>query len=245
MSISIGASATDSANSTTFVTLVIPASVLPEHWLVAVFVNRDATASPTVVDTDTGGAPWSLLAAQNAATNGAISAWYKKASHTTAGKTISATGFTGSCAGGVTAFSGASPEANPFLGTTIVGESNASGNETQAEIVVVEDGSMVLLVVGCTSNDTLAVASQAATDPSSLAEQFEDVSSGGGDCSIALACALKAAAGGTGAFTWGQTDGTGASLAFALRPFVAPNFENYKFARCASAGVISLGDRIR
>lgn len=245
MAITIGTSVTDGANATTSVTLVIPSTVLSGHILVAAFVNRDATADPTVTDNDTGGNTWSRLASQSASGNGAISVWYKRATHTTFSKTVTASGFTNSSAGGLTPFIGASQEANPFLGTTVVGAANASADVTQPEIVVAEGGSMVFLVVGATSNDNLNVATQASADPVSLTEQFEDVSTAGSDCSIALACAVKTAAGATGAFTWTMSNGTTASMAFALRPYVPLNLENYKFARCASAGVVSLGDRIR
>jgi hypothetical protein len=220
MAITAGTSTATAAATTTSLTLVINASVAAGDVLVLALVNRDATADPSVSDNE-GAGSWTKLANQNATTNGALTVWWKRATANTAGKTITATGFTGSCAGGVTPFRGVSIGTNPFVGTTVVSEANASANETQAQITTLRDGSMVILVVGCTSNDTLNVATQAATDPASLAEKFEGTSTGGNDCSVSLACAVKTTAGATGAFTWTQTDGTGASIACALLPEVA------------------------
>jgi len=224
MAIGVGTSTVINSNTTTSFTLVINSGVAAGNLLVLAAVNRDATANPTVTDNDVGGNTWTMLASQNAATNGAISVWWKRATANTASKTITVSGMTGSSCGGVTPFTGASiattPTTGPFSGTTPVGESNASGNEGQAEITTARAGSMVFLVVGCTSNDTLNVTTQAATDPSSLTERFEATSSGGSDCSISLASALKTTAGATGAFSWAQTNGTGASLAFALLPLL-------------------------
>lgn len=229
MAITVGTSTSTAAATTTSLTLVIDAGVATNDILVLALVNRDATAAPTVSDNDIGGNSWTLLRSQSATTNGSIHIYWKRATSGTAGKTITASGFTGSCAGGVTPFTGASLEPFPFGASAVAGEANASANETQAAISVSHPGSMVFLVVGNTSNDTLNVTTQAATDPSSLTERFEGTSTGGNDCSISLSSAVKTTAGSTGAFTWAQTDGTGASLAFALDPAVSTSQTAYRY----------------
>ena len=214
-----GTAVVTSGNQQTGFTMTIP-TVATNDILVLGVTNRGATADPSVVDDDSAGNAWAKVANHDADTNGAVSVWWKRATSATSAKTITVSGCTNSASGVMQFYRSASTDSDPFSGTTPVGAANASTNETQAEITTSEAGSMVFLVVGCTSNDTLNVASQAATDPSSLAEQGEGLSSGGSDCSCSLASTIKATAGATGAFTWGQTDGTGASIAFALRPLM-------------------------
>jgi len=136
---------------------------------------------------------------------------------------VTCTGLINSCAAGLTVYRGVgglgSPT-EPLNEATLVGEENASGNETQAEITTVTADAWVVLTV--VNSPDLAVANQAATDPSALTERFDVQSTGGTDTSIAHASAEKATAGGTGAFTWTQVNAASGSWAYAITPFVTP-----------------------
>lgn len=105
---------------------------------------------------------------------------------------------------------------NPFGAATLVTESNASGNETQAQITTTVDGAMVCLTVG--TNGTNAISSQSCTSPGGLTERG-DVSNVSTGTDIAHASAIKTTAGATGSFTWAQTNSSGVSWAYALKPF--------------------------
>jgi hypothetical protein len=214
MAITVGTSTVTSGNQTTGFTLVINSGVVAGDILILLVTNRGATTDPVVVDNDVGGNLWAKIANQNADTNGAGTVWWKRATSATASKTITVTGCTNSASGCVTPFTGAAVGSTPY--GTPVSEANASGNEVQAGITTGRDGSMVCIGVYCTSNDTLNPNTYVATDPSSLTERAEGVSSGGSDCSASLAADIRTSAGATGNISWSQGDGTGASIAFEL-----------------------------
>lgn len=214
MAITKGTWVATSGNLTTGFTLVIPAAVVANDIVVIGITNRDATANPTCVDNE-GAGSWSRITTVNANTNGSISIWWKKASANTNGKTVTVGGCTGSASGALGYYRGAASLSSSPFGTP-VGEGNASGNELQAGITTTRDGSMVIHLVGCTSNDTLAPGNRTATSPTTITEDAEGVSGGGSDCSLSFASDLKASAGATGDISWSQTDGTGASLAIEL-----------------------------
>lgn len=132
------------------------------------------------------------------------------------GETISVTGLTNSCAGIVTIYRGALATGDPLAAATIVGEANASGNETQAQITTTVDGAYVVLVVA--NSPDVAVTSPACTSPGALNIEAEKLNAGGTDTSICHASAEKATAGATGAFTWAQTNGASGSWAYAIEP---------------------------
>ncbi len=213
MGITKGTGVATSGNLTTGFTLVVPAAVALNDFVICAITNRDATANPTCVDNE-GAGTWARLTTVNATTNGSISLWWKRASANTASKTVTVGGCTGSASGALFYYRGVTLAAVPF--GTPVGEGNASGNETQAGITTARDGSLVIHLVGCTSNDTLAPGNRTATSPTTITEDVEGVSSGGSDCSMSIASDVKASAGATGTITWAQTDGTGASLAVEL-----------------------------
>lgn len=208
-----------SGSLTTGFTLVINAGVQANDLLIVGITNRDATTNPTCVDNE-GAGTWTRITTVNATTNGSISFWWKRASANTASKTITVGSCTGSASGVVMPYRGGSIAASPF--GTPVGEGNASGNELQAGITTARDGSMVIHLVGCTSNDTLAPGNRTATSPTTITEDAEGVSSGGSDCSLSIASDIKASAGATGDISWAQTDGTGASLAIEMFLLIAP-----------------------
>ena len=142
--------------------------------------------------------------------------WYSRATGNHTGETVTGSGLTNSCAAIITIYRGALASGDPLADATVVGEENASGNETQAEITTATDGSWVVLVV--VNSPDLAVATQACTSPGALTERAERLSTGGTDSSIAHASLEKTNAGGTGALTWTQTDAASGSWAYAIKP---------------------------
>lgn len=208
--------------ATTSDTITIPAGVQANDIMVVAVTNRDATTDPTVVDNE-GAGSWQKIANQNAQTNGAGTLWWKRATANSASKTVTCSGATGSISCGLSYFRGASlATATAGVFGTAVGEANASGNEVQAGITTGRDASWVIHAVFVTSNDTLNPGNRTATSPTSIAELWEDVSSGGSDCSCSLAAAEKASAGATGNISWSMTDGTTASIAVELRAAPTP-----------------------
>jgi len=142
--------------------------------------------------------------------------YWSRATGNHAGQTITGSGLTNSCAAILTVYRGALASGDPLADATIVGEENASGNETQAQITTATAAAWPVLVV--VNSPDLAVSSQACTSPGTLTERAERLSTGGTDSSIAHASAEKAGAGGTGAFTWAQTDAASGSWAYAIKP---------------------------
>jgi hypothetical protein len=136
------------------------------------------------------------------------------------GQTVTGSGLTDSCAAIVTRYHGCIGSGDPLDAATIVGEQNASADETQAQITTTVDGAYVVLVV--VNSPDLAVTTQACTSPGALTARAELLSTGGTDTSIAHASALKASAGATGAFTWAQTNAASGSWAYAIRPAAEP-----------------------
>jgi len=131
------------------------------------------------------------------------------------GQTVTGSGLTNSCAAIVTVYRGCAATGNPLTDTTFIGEQNASGDETQAEIRTLSANAWVVLVVA--NSPDVAVTTQSCTSPGALTARAERLSTGGTDTSIAHASASKASAGLTGAFTWAQTNGASGSWAYALR----------------------------
>ena len=133
-----------------------------------------------------------------------------------AGQTITGSGLTNSCAAIVTQYRGALASGDPLTGATIVGEQNASGNETQAEIVTTVAGCWVVFCVA--NSPDFNATNQRCTFPGFLPQRSEVLSTGGTDTSIMHASQEMATAGATGAFTWDQTDSASGSWAYAIVP---------------------------
>ena len=179
------------------------------------FVHR-GTADGTVGGTYTGPAfvkKHSQLFATSAFSG---KTYYSRASGNHSGQTVTGSGLTNSCAAIITIYRGALAAGDPLADATVVGEENASGDETQAQITTATNGSWVVLVV--VNSPDLAVSTQACTSPGTLTERAELLSTGGTDSSIAHASAEKASAGGTGALTWAQTNAASGSWAYAIKP---------------------------
>ena len=147
--------------------------------------------------------------------------YYSRATGNHTGQTVTGSSLTNACAAIVTVYRGCVDTGDPLADATVVGEENASGNETQAQITTATDGAWVVLVV--VNSPDLAISTQACTSPGTLTERAERLSTGGTDASIAHASAVKATAGGTGNLTWAQTNAASGSWAYALVPQPANN----------------------
>jgi hypothetical protein len=205
-----------SGNLTTGFTLVVPAAVVANDIVVIGITNRDATGNPTCVDNE-GAGTWARITTVSASTNGSISIWWKKATASTNGKTVTVGSCTGSASGALGYYRGAAALSSSPFGTAVP-EANASADVSQAGVTTGRDGSAVIHLVGCTSNDTLNPGNRSATSPTTITEDAEGVSAGGSDCSLSFASDVKTTAGATGTISWTQAggNGTGASLAIEL-----------------------------
>ena len=154
--------------------------------------------------------------------------YYSRASGNHSGQTVTGSGLTDSCAAIITIYRGAAQSGDPLSDATVVGEENASGNETQAQITTATDKAWVVLVT-MTSPD-VAFSTQACTSPGTLTERAERLSTGGTDTAIAHASAAKATAGATGAFTWAMTNQVNGSWAYAIKPHVTAPFDDARQA---------------
>lgn len=142
--------------------------------------------------------------------------YWSRATGNHTGQTVTVSGLTDSNAAVITIYRGCTTSSDPLADATIVGEQNASGDETQAQITTSSAEAWVVLVV--VNSPDLAVTAQTCTSPGTLTARAERLSTGGTDTSIAHASAEKAVAGATGAFTWSQTDAASGSWAYALIP---------------------------
>jgi len=163
--------------------------------------------------------------------------YWSRATGDHAAQTVTGSGLTNACAAIVTIYRGTAASGDPLADATIVGEENASGDETQAEITTATDKAWVVLVV--VNSPDLAVATQACTSPGTLTERAERLSTGGTDASIAHASAAKASAGATGALTWTQTNAASGSWAYAIKPNVTTPFADSRSAQ--ADGLLSDG----
>lgn len=214
MAISFISNALGGTTTTTSFSITLPATQSGDI-IILEFVHR-GTGDGTVGGTYTGPA-FALKHDQTfAASAFSAKTYWSRATGNHSGQTVTGTGLTNSCAAIVTVYRGAKASGDPLAAATIVGEENASGNETQAEITTTVDGAFVVLVVA--NSPDVAISSQACGSPATLVEQAERLSTGGTDSSISHASAEKATAGATGAFTWAQTNGASGSWAYAIEP---------------------------
>jgi hypothetical protein len=210
---------TGSGATTTGGTVAIPGDVVSGDILICAVTNRDATADPTVTDNDVGGNSWALLDHHDDGTRGA-SVWWKRATGSTASKTITIAGCTGSCAFLTAAFSGRDTGATPY---EAVASSVATGTTTKSLPGIttsVADVDVVVCyfnVVNDLGNTGLVIN---ATDPASMTV-VEHLSTGGSDCGCHFAPGTRATAGATGAFTWTQGSNVVFGITFGLLPAAA------------------------
>jgi len=202
----VGSASNGAASTST--TITIPSGTQAGDVLVAAFSNRGASATPTVVDDDSGGNTWELISPPNKA--GTL--WWKRATSGTASKTITASGFTTACSGGVSVFRGVTTEGNPFA--TATHRINASGTETHQGFTPPCNNCRICLAV-CNTSANSPVSSQSSTDPGALTEHYDQI---GGTCATSMATASQTTAGPTGALTWAQSNAGTQSIGFALIP---------------------------
>ena len=214
MAISFISNALGATNSTTSFSITLPDTAAGDI-IILEFTHR-GTGDGTIGGTYTG--PAFTLKHSQLYASSAFSGktYYSRATGNHAGETVTGSGLTNSCAAIVTVYRGALASGDPLADATVVGEENASGNETQAQITTATNGAYVVLVV--VNSPDLAVSTQACTSPGTLPERAERLSTGGTDTSIAHASEAKATAGGTGAFTWAQTNAASGSWAYAIKP---------------------------
>lgn len=213
MAVSFVTNALGPTSSTTSFSITLPTTQLGDLIIVEFAHRGTGNGTQTGTFPETLSLKHSQLFASSAFSG---KTYWARATGDHVGQTVGFSGLTNSCAGILTLYRGALSSGDPLAGATIVGEENASGNETQAEITTIEDNCWVVLVV--VNSPDLAVATQACTSPGTLTERAERLSTGGTDSSIAHASAEKASAGATGALTWAQTDAASGSWAYAIRP---------------------------
>lgn len=236
MAIAFIANALGATNSTTSFSITLPTTAAGDI-LICEFSHR-GTGNGTIGGTSVtiGGLTWTLKHSQLfGASAFSGKTYWTRATGDHAGQTVTGASLTNSCAAILTQYRGALAAGDPLADATIVGEQNASGNETQAQIVTATDGAMVVLVV--VNSPDLAVATQACTSPGTLTERAERLSTGGTDASIAHASEVKTTAGGTGAFTWTQTNAASGSWAYAIKP---ANVITIKNAFSSEVGTVSI-----
>ena len=219
MAISFIANALGGTTTTTSFSITLPATASGDI-IILEFCHR-GTSNGTIGGTYSGPA-FTLKHSQLFATSAfSGKTYYSRATGNHTGQTVTGSGLTNSCAAIVTIYRGALASGDPLADATVVGEQNASGNETQAQITTATNGAYVVLVV--VNSPDLAVATQSSTSPGALTERAERLSTGGTDSSIAHASAGKATAGGTGALTWTQTNAASGSWGYAIQPAAANN----------------------
>jgi hypothetical protein len=217
MAVELWDSAMGAANSTTSFSITLPATAAGDI-LILEFAHRgvgDGTIGGTSVTV--GGLTWALKHSQLFASDAfSGKTYWTRATGDHGTQTVTGASLTNSCAAILTVYRGALAAGDPLADATIVGESNASGNETQAQIVTTTDGAYVVLVVA--NSPDVSVGSVTCTSPGNLIFGVERLSTGGTDTAIAHNGQVKATAGATGAFTWAQTDGASGSWAYAISP---------------------------
>jgi len=224
LAISFISNALGGTTTTTSFSIALP-TTQANDVLILEFCHR-GTGNGTIGGTSvtTGGLTWTLKHSQLFATSAfSGKTYWTRATGNHATQTVTGSSLTNSCAAIVTVYRGCVSTGDPLADATIVGEQNASGNETQAQITTATDGAEVCLVV--VNSPDLGVSSGACTSPGTLLERAERLSTGGTDSSVSHWSNAKATAGGTGAFTWAQTNAASGSWAYALVPVGTQTFQ--------------------
>ncbi len=209
---SVGAGADGGTGSTTSFSITLPTTVTGD--IIILEYTHRGTTDGTIAGTYSGPAFSEVHDQQYASSTFSGKTLWSRATGNHSGQTVTGASLTNSCAAIVTVYRGALSSGTPIAG--FLGEQNASGNETQAQISTVDDSAWVVLVVA--NSPDVAVTTQSTTSPGALTARREVLSTGGTDTSIAHASAEKTSAGATGAFTWAQTDGVSGSWAYYIIP---------------------------
>jgi hypothetical protein len=177
-------------NTTTSVTVNKPSGTAADDVLVAVVVNGGAASAPSTVPSG-----WSLLTSSSGTT------WWGGVYYLVAGGSEPANytwdGFTDSCTGCMVAVQGADP-ADPF--DVHNAQANTNSNVACAGVTTTVADTLVLGLAAVDDNQTISNWA-CATDPTTLTEQVEQLSSGGVDTGSGIAAATKASAGATGSLS--------------------------------------------
>jgi hypothetical protein len=208
-----GSASVPAGNPTTGFNVTIDAAVQSGDVLFLAVTNRDAANffTATVTDNDTGGNTWDWAGYTR---DGKAVLYWKRATGSTASKTVTVASAVGSCSGVLKAFSGAiAAPAIPFA--DIVIESNASANETHAGFTPTLPDSMVCAAVFNYGNDNAVTSLSFATLGATT--MTEKTSTGGSDSGCAFGHVLQSGGpAATGALTWAQTDGTTYSFTWSI-----------------------------
>src|SRR3990167_8850856 len=167
----------NATNTTTSFTMTLPATATQAGDIMICEFSHRGTGNGTIGGTSvtTGGVTWTLKHSQLFATSAfSGKTYWTRATGDHAGQTVTGSGLTNACAAILTQYRGALASGDPLADATIVGEQNASGNETQAEITTATANAWVVLVV--VNSPDLAVATQACTSPGALTERAERLS---------------------------------------------------------------------
>jgi hypothetical protein len=198
--------------------ILIPSTVTTGHDLYCMITSRDhgnSAAHPTCVDTDTTGNTFALLGATGSRKG---SLYWKKATAGTGGKLITIAGALGSCAAGLSVYSGGFPSVDPT--TDWVADTISTGTTLADAFTPSFQSSMVCLAVFHYFNDNSAN-TVVATNPASLTTRFTYLSTGGSDCGVTHASSFQTGLTTTGPITW--TDSSAATktvMTWAIRPSV-------------------------
>jgi len=177
----------------------------------------DGVLSGTTITT--GGLTWTLKHGQLIYSNTRSGKTYwTRATTDHAGQTVIVSSIGDYSTGLLTIYRGCLGSGDALAGATIVGELNASGNETQAEITTLVDNCMVIFIVA-NGNGNYSVSSPSCTSPGALTRRVQG--NGTVNCAHCSSDTLKVTAGATGAFTWAQTNAVTGSWAYALKPALA------------------------
>lgn len=215
MAISFISNALGGTTTTTSFSITLPATQSGDIFILE-FAHR-GTGNGTIGGTS--GLSWTLKHSQLFASSAfSGKTYWARATGNHSGQTVTGSGLTDSCAAIVTVYRGALASGDPLAAATVVGEQNASANETQAGITTTVANAWVVLVV--VNSPDLNVSSGACTSPGVLTERAERLSTGGTDASVSHWSELKTGTGGTGAFTWAQTNAASGSWAYAIQPAI-------------------------
>jgi len=211
----LGGSCPESTANTTSFTIRQTGSLAGKNMYVFA-ISRDSTsASADVTCTDDSGVgSWTSKAGD---ADKKLWVWWKLGTASDVGCTITVAAAVGSCAGGTIVIADSYVDGDPTTNLSL--ETNASGNETHAEITPSNADSLIVASIGDYGNDTNAATSMTVTTPGTMEpEIFDQLSTGGSDCRI-IATAKPQVGGptATGAFTWSQTNSTTKSVLFAVR----------------------------
>lgn len=186
----VAAGAATLGTTTTSVTITKPAGTVATHTLWAIVVNLGAAVAPTTVPTD-----WILVDSGTISTSWVGVYWKVAGGSEPANYTWS--GFTDSCTGCMIGIAGAGVT-SPAVDVKRV-QANTNLNGLCNSITTTAADRLIVALVGVADN--IGMTTWAATDPATLTERIEQLSSGGLDTGSGIATAAQGSAGATGNLT--------------------------------------------